>query len=52
MNKQTNKAAKNLWACFSFKGNDFCCCGNRRYVKRFTSRARRRNDRAVTRDWS
>jgi len=41
---------KKLTMCFSFKGEDFCCCGDRRYVKRFTSRARRRLDRAVERD--
>ena len=31
------------------RGEDFCCEPTRKYIKRFTSRARRRVDRAVER---
>lgn len=47
--RSERRAAKKLQDCFSFKGEDFCCCGDRKYVKRFTSRARRRHSRAVVR---
>lgn len=49
MNPSIRRTGKKLQDCRSFKGEDFCCVGNRRYVKRFTSRARRRFDRAITR---
>lgn len=50
MNTATLKASKALTACFSFKGNDFCCCGDRRHVKKVTRRARRALDKAIVRE--
>lgn len=43
------RTMKKLQDCFSYRGEDFCCESKRKYVKRFTSRARRRVDRAVER---
>jgi len=48
--KNVNKALKNVTACFSYKGHDFCCCADRRHVKRTTSRARRALDKALCRE--
>lgn len=47
MNAAERRAEKKLQDCFSFKGEDFCCNGNRSYVKRFTARVRRRLDKAT-----
>jgi hypothetical protein len=44
---QVRKALKSHTACFSIKGHDFCCCGNRRYVKRVTRRANRALSKAL-----
>ena len=52
MNATTN-VRKALWAhqaCYSYKAHDFCCEADRRYVKRFTSRARRRLSKALARE--
>ena len=49
-NTAVNKALKNVTACFSFKGHDFCCVGDRRYVKKFTNRANRRLNKALARE--
>jgi len=43
------RTMKKLQDCFSYRGEDFCCEPKRKYIKRFTSRARRRVDRAVER---
>ncbi len=48
--KAVNKALKNVTACFSYKGHDFCCCENRTHVKRVTNRARRALDKALARE--
>lgn len=48
--KAVNRALKNVTACFSFKGHDFCCCANRCLVKRVTNRARRALDKALVRE--
>jgi hypothetical protein len=50
MSKQINKALKSENACFSFKGHDFCCCGDRRFVKKVTRRASRRLNKALSRE--
>jgi len=52
MNAQTNvrKAQAALHACFTFKGHDFCCCGDRRYVKKVTKRAARRLGKALAQE--
>jgi len=44
------KALRAHRACFSFRGHDFCCCEDRRYVKKTTNRARRSLDKALTRE--
>lgn len=44
------KALRSHEACFSVKGHDFCCCGNRRHVKKVTNRARRALDKALAAD--
>jgi hypothetical protein len=49
MNATTN-VRKALWAhqaCFSYKGHDFCCEADRRYVKKVTKRAARRLGKAL-----
>lgn len=46
----TRQALKNLQACFSVKGHDFCCCGDRRRVKKITNKARRSLDKALSRE--
>jgi hypothetical protein len=45
--KAINKALKNVTACFSFKGHDFCCVEDRNYVKKTTHRAQRRLNKAI-----
>ena len=45
--KNLRRAQKSFVACFSYKGKDFCCCGDRRHVKKVTNRARRAYDKAV-----
>lgn len=49
-NTAVKKALKNVTACFSVKGHDFCCCGDRRHVKKTTNRARRNLDKALCRE--
>lgn len=50
MNKNVNRALKSVINCFSVKGHDFCCCGDRNHVKRVTNRARRAVDKALVRE--
>jgi hypothetical protein len=50
MTTNLRKALKSKLACHSFKGHDFCCCGDTRYVKKVTRRAARRLDKALTLD--
>lgn len=50
--KSINKALKGLNNCFSFKGHDFCCCGDRKHVKKTTNRARRALDKALSQEMS
>jgi len=48
-NVSVRRTQKKLQDCFSYKGEDFCCCSNRKHVKTFTARARRRYDREIVR---
>lgn len=48
MNASARRTAKKLNDCRSFRGEDFDTVN--RHAKRFTSRARRRADRALVRD--
>lgn len=50
MSKAINQALKNVTACFSCKGHDFCCQPDKNYVKKVTSRARRALDKALVRE--
>ena len=49
MAKIVNKALKNHLACYSFRGHDFCCEGNRKVVRKVTRRSRRILDKALCR---
>jgi hypothetical protein len=46
-NTAVRRALRSHHACFTIKGHDFCCCGNRRYVKKVTNRARRNLSKAL-----
>lgn len=49
---QTNRRLRSLKACYSFKGNDFCCESDRRHVKKVTNRARRAVDKMAVQETS
>lgn len=53
MNTSTRRTAKKLLDCFSWKGEDFDLTtpgGHKAHAKRMTRRARRRFDKALTRE--